>query len=538
MAHKPTEEQNSIIKTIQDFKNCVVIARPGSGKTYTLSHVIRQILPELPHYKGVIAISFTNKASDELETRSLESGVDRKSSFFGTIDKFYLTEIIIPFGRHIFGELNNEIDVITLNEVKLGNEIKPFVDLADDGNIDNRLVEIMSGLYTEGKIILETIGCLAVYILENSFACGRYLRARYCSIFIDEYQDCGLWQHKLFSQLVHQGLQGVAVGDINQSIFAFAKRDSRFLIELSQETDNFETFPLTENHRSHISIINYSTRLISRTYQPTPTDEIRVYSKHVTGSEIEIAFWLNNSVPYIAEYFQIERNEIGILVRSRRTGNFIHRNINFLHKPIVTTHLDNDSSLWGSIFRKILNWAFSEDSTKYELAEEYLNLDLQPKSVRKVMAILTDIEKVAKATPMDLHPHTNLFIDIAEIIFPNSRNHTAIRNLGSVLSEKLQLESFIPPNIDEVQLMTLHKAKGLEFEVVFHLDLYRWIMPMYNGDYIQDLNLHYVGITRAKQCVVLCSSTERHNRQGRRGAEDSEFLQMNDLDQLRVQCTD
>ena len=84
--------------------------------------------------------------------------------------------------------------------------------------------------------------------------------------------------------------------------------------------------------------------------------------------------------------------------------------------------------------------------------------------------------------------------------------------------------------------MTLHKAKGLEFEIVFHLDLYKWIMPKFKGDYTQDLNLHYVGITRAKQCVILLSSTQRHNEQGLRGAEDSEFLLMNDLELLRVQC--
>jgi len=538
MTHELTKEQEAVVKAIDEFSNCVVIARPGSGKTFTLAYAIRRILPELPHYKGVIAISYTNKASDELEARSLSGGMDRKSSFFGTIDKFYLTEIIIPFGRHLFGDPQNEIDVMKLDEVEQSRKVEPLVEDADQGRIDDELVEVMRQLYTEGGIILETIGCLALYVFENSFACRRYLRARYSHIYVDEYQDCGQWQHVLFVRLVELGLQGVAVGDINQSIFAFAKKDSKYLAALSRDVERFKTYTLTKNHRSHTSIINYSTRLLSSTYQPTPTDEIRVYGKCVTGSEIEIAHWLNVAVPYFADQFHVDRNKIGILVRGRRTGNLIHRNINFLHKPIVTTPLDNDSSLWGSVFRKILNWVFSTELTKYELVEGYLNIDLQLAVVRKVMTLLSDIEQAASTAPASLSQHTDLFIEVANLIFPQRRNGTAINNLKNTLSNEIFLDSFIPPNSDEIQLMTLHKAKGLEFEMVFHLDLYRWIMPMYKGDYIQDLNLHYVGVTRAKQCVILCSSTQRHSSQGIRDAEDSEFLHINDLELLRVQCPD
>ena len=77
--------------------------------------------------------------------------------------------------------------------------------------------------------------------------------------------------------------------------------------------------------------------------------------------------------------------------------------------------------------------------------------------------------------------------------------------------------------------MTLHKAKGLEFDVVFHWTSTNGSFRCIKGDEIQDLNLHYVGITRAKQCCVLCTSTRRHNDQGERSAEDSPFLQMNNL---------
>ncbi len=100
MVITPTPEQERIIA---EKSNCVVIAKPGSGKTFTLAHKIRKILLQVPDYKGIVAISYTNKASDELERRCLATGVNRKSSFFGTIDKFFISEIIIPFGDRVFG---------------------------------------------------------------------------------------------------------------------------------------------------------------------------------------------------------------------------------------------------------------------------------------------------------------------------------------------------------------------------------------------------------------------------------------------------
>ena len=94
-----SDEQKAIIK---EESNCVVIATPGSGKTFTLSQKCRKIISSLPDYRGIIAISYTNKASNELKHRTILNNLNPKNSFFGTIDKFCVIEIIIPFGKHVF----------------------------------------------------------------------------------------------------------------------------------------------------------------------------------------------------------------------------------------------------------------------------------------------------------------------------------------------------------------------------------------------------------------------------------------------------
>ena len=79
-------------------------ARPGSGKTFTLVRMIACESESLLSYQGVIAISYTNKASDELKERCDRLGVNRNRSFFGTIDKFCIGQIIAPFVPHITGQ--------------------------------------------------------------------------------------------------------------------------------------------------------------------------------------------------------------------------------------------------------------------------------------------------------------------------------------------------------------------------------------------------------------------------------------------------
>lgn len=91
----PTEEQLSILNSIGHI---VVIARPGSGKTFVLSEKIRLLIPSLKNHEGVIAISFTNKASSELKERTLRGNFERKESFleqyinFVSQNSFYLLE--------------------------------------------------------------------------------------------------------------------------------------------------------------------------------------------------------------------------------------------------------------------------------------------------------------------------------------------------------------------------------------------------------------------------------------------------------------
>ncbi|WP_161788396.1 3'-5' exonuclease, partial [Acinetobacter sp. HR7] len=101
-----------------------------------------------------------------------------------------------------------------------------------------------------------------------------------------------------------------------------------------------------------------------------------------------------------------------------------------------------------------------------------------------------------------------------------------------------------PIEPSEVQMMNLHKSKGLEFHTVIHVGLEEWVFPYreYTGNWNdppfypeleQDRNLHYVGITRAKEYCFLIQASKRVNALGElKNSTPSYFLTLPQLDGL------
>ncbi|PTV98372.1 DNA helicase-2/ATP-dependent DNA helicase PcrA [Halanaerobium saccharolyticum] len=533
----PTKQQKEIIN---EKNNIVVIAKPGSGKTYVLSKKIRKILPEGLDYKGVIAISYTNKASDELKNRCLKDGLDKKASFFGTIHNFLLVEIIIPFGKQIFGLPNSEIKVDKqLDELYWITDLN-YKDLTKDK------IDCLKNLFIEGLIGLESIGLLALYIYDNSLACRNYLKARYTHIIIDEYQDSSLEQHLMFLRLKDLGLKAIAVGDIDQSIYAYSGKKSKYLESLASEeggNDDFEFYPLTVNHRCHPSIVNYSARLLNKKAKLITCEDVRVFDKKIIGLESNIADWLSVAIPYFSKKFDIDNNKkFAVLVRSNRTGKIIDNSLVLEHKFFTTTDLDKDINRWSIIFRRLLYVLFDDSKTKIGMLEDFIDFTKQKNKLQKLIDLMKKLEELVSDISSNFKFLVDYFIKIAEIIYPNNKCEKSISLIKETLKDPKSLDVFKPAKESEVQIMTIHKSKGLEFDVVFHLDLYEWILPSkrikkgekYYPNPKQDINLHYVGITRARKASILCTSTKRHNyKNDIKNGNPSEFFKYNKLYELR-----
>lgn len=105
-----------------------------------------------------------------------------------------------------------------------------------------------------------------------------------------------------------------------------------------------------------------------------------------------------------------------------------------------------------------------------------------------------------------------VFIIDDDVVYAQKETKVALNNLHSVIRDPHQLKNYVPARENELNIMTLHKSKGLEFNIVFHMDMYKWIIPNEFGDESsvqQDLNLHYVGLTRAKDACYIMNGTAR-----------------------------
>lgn len=529
----PTIEQQKIL---DEEMSCVVVARPGSGKTFTMAHKIKLILDELPDHKGVIAISYTNKASDELKNRILNLGVKKKSSFFGTIDKFCLTEIVIPFLRHKFNYFPAEI---LITDSKSSQYLK-----SSNVNINEAVKwEVIENIYKSGEVLLELAGRISVQLLKENQILREYLKARFSHIIVDEYQDSGQEQHSIFCELHSLGIVAIAVGDLDQSIYAFAGKSSEYLYELTQR-DTFKKFALTKNHRCHSSISAYSLKFLNPDFIADEVDEKRVYLKEVNGANLEIVTWIEEAIPsLISKFLDLKLCEVGVLVRSNNCAKAVRDNSStYKFQMREETPLDTLSSPWAIFFSQCLYSLYGPNASLNDIFEQYIENTKEKRALKKILANVIYIKsQIHSNLEFDIVDLVANLIEAAKILFPYSEKIDAENALKAVLNNKTFVNSYSPVEEDSIQVMTLHKSKGLEFRIVFHLDLYQWIIPSYpaiKGDQkemVQSVNLHYVGITRAKDACILVSSTRRNDFRNNciKDAQSSQFLTRADLLPLR-----
>jgi superfamily I DNA/RNA helicase len=541
----PTDIQKDIIR---HEGNTVVLASPGSGKTFVISEMIRRVIKSdnLLPYQGVIAISYTRKASANLKNRAIGDGIIQKNSFFGTIDNFCLTQIIESFGCYVFGHPQKELEIIGIKDLSK-DDIPKFEWIREEHpdycDIEEGQISDLSSLFINGHVLVESLELVALHIIQNCKACRNYICARYKYIFIDEYQDADTYTNAIFLLLVEIGLIGVAVGDENQSIFGFAHKDSRYLREL-KVNPKFTAFTLNENFRCAIPIINYSNRLLDKNSPLLKTDQDAVFLLRLEGAEDKIAEFIDYNISSIRKNWQVSDNcKIAILVRNGRTQKIIHETLSTPHRVVETTRLDEDLNPRSRLYTFLLRFYFDESMPFISVLDEYVDFEVLSHYDKKR---LIEESLIIRSIEDDNYDELSIhFKRVADIILPRIGDVSSMIKLKNVLEDENALNSYMPVDANEVQLMTLHKSKGLEFDVVLHLNVCEWELPIKkieNDDFDhpiypnweQDLNLHYVGITRARKACIMIRGTKRTNNQDMlKSAKDSEFLNINNLQRLR-----
>ena len=510
-----TAEQQDAVEFTE---NLVITACPGSGKTTILTHKISRVLTDCRAYQGVVSLSYTNKSSDELKARCINLSKDIKASFFGTTDKFLLSEVVIPFIKHIWTCPSTGLEVIKASNLDAENReiLTPYYmpENMQKNNTEHGMAAL-ERLYERGIIILEMVPLMALYIISESIACQRYLKVRYKEIFIDEYQDTGFFAHQVFRLLAGLKIKLTVVGDVDQSIYLYAQRSADSLKDFIRHPD-FTHKQITLNHRCHPSIINYANRLKDPDCILLDSDSLVVYHKSVTGDQANIAAWIDAQVAGLKKHFSIENNkDIAVLVRSNLCAELIADNLRTASRTYLDDNLSKAGDKISGLVKALLRYRYNKKATAQLVLDDYLSAVAKRSDVVLGRKLIRQVRVTSDA---------NLPEAIRQAVFSCTGcelSETHIIGINDALTVPRIKNNYLHVRDDEVQIMTLHKSKGLEFDVVIHLDLYDWVLPAreyVKGSYDvifqneqQCLNLHYVGITRARKGVILMHSTKRYN---------------------------
>ena len=248
-----------------DEGNILLKACPGSGKTRTLTYKIAFLVEKYIDSKKLnIAITYTNRAADEIRKRLEKVETPEDKVWVGTIHQFCLEFIIRPYtmyhkrlrkGYHIIDEYVTKQYVEEIIE-ELGIDIgysKPFEypeilekyqkKLQDEKEIDfNDILSISFDLISDKKFIAENISGIIRTIL------------------VDEYQDTNELQYKILSSIVRadKKIQVTFVGDTDQAIYGGLGGVAKTCDELQKEFGiKFIERKLDGCYRSTQRIVDY-----------------------------------------------------------------------------------------------------------------------------------------------------------------------------------------------------------------------------------------------------------------------------------------
>jgi DNA helicase-2/ATP-dependent DNA helicase PcrA len=454
----------------------------------------------------------------------------------------------------------NDLDIV------IGLVYKEYTKLLKDNNsvdFDDLLLKPVE-LLKKNKIILE-----------------KY-QERFKYILVDEYQDTNSIQYELCKLLASKYKNIFVVGDANQSIYSFRNADYRNILNFEKDYKNAKVILLEENYRSTNNILKAANSVIKNNSEGKKLnlwsskrdgelidyirceDEIKeanfvinkikdlvsngykysdiavLYRTNAQSRVVEDAF-VRNNIPHniIGSYYFYNRKEIKDLIAYLKLiynpcdSVNLERIINVPKRGIGAKSIENlrkkatenNISMFDAIdsgkeleFKKMILklQEFSLNGNLSDLIEEILSTT----GLRMEYEINKSLENEAKVENL------NEFKTVA-LMFEESGIYdlqTFLENIALV-SDRGQYNN----DGDEVSIMTLHSAKGLEFNVVFLLGMEEGLFP-HNRSFNSLSNLEeerrlcYVGITRAKEKLYLLSARQRTIFGKTSGTIESRFI--------------
>ena len=463
--------------------------------------------------------------------------------------------------------VKNKISFIK-NEMLSDSEVEKFLISPPEKIATKVYFEYVKLLKRNNTVDFDDLLKLPVELFYRDEETLNYYQEKYKYILIDEYQDTNEVQYRLARKLAEKYRNLFVVGDANQAIYGFRWSNYQNILNFERDYPDASVITLNQNYRSTTTILNAANSVIKnnrerkdmelfsdlgeglkikylRSYDEKHEvtliiEEIgRLLSDGYNYSDIAILYRTNaqariiedgilrKNYPYkvVGSYYFYKRKEIKDLlaylrlvsnhddeVSLRRVINEPKRGIGAKTiEDIETVARENGISMFDAIskskeleFKKII----------LDLTEDAKNLSLT-ELIDKVLeksGMKAELEK-EKSLDADLRLENMLeFKSITE----NYQKETGNVNLEDFLDEISLVADVSEHKEDDNQLtlMTIHSAKGLEFKSVFLAGMEENIMPhaislQEENGIEEERRLCYVAITRAKERLYISNAKRR-----------------------------
>jgi DNA helicase-2/ATP-dependent DNA helicase PcrA len=595
--------------------HALILAGAGSGKTRVLTTRIAWLMSTSqvgPH--GVLAVTFTNKASKEMTARlSALVPINTRGMWIGTFHglcnrllRAHYREAGLPQTFQIL-DSGDQLSMVKrlLKNLNVDDEKFPprelchFINANKEQGIRSAQAEAYDGytqkrveLYAEyetqcnreGVVDFAELLLRCYELLSRNEPLRKHYQERFRYILVDEFQDTNRLQYSWLQLLAGGGAKVFAVGDDDQSIYGFRGAEVGNMRDFERDYAGQNVIRLEQNYRSHGNILAAANALIKnnrerlgknlwtdagdgepiRAYEAYSdidearfiVDEIRELVRDgVSPTQMAILYRSNaqsrvlehelfaKSVPYKVygglRFF--ERQEIKhALAYLRLLGNpdddtaFL-RVVNFPTRGIGARSLENLQASAHQMNSSLYNAAASLTGKAGQTVGAFIRLIESLRHETENLPLPEMVEHIIEKTGLGQHYRLEKegqerLENLDELInaaatFVDAEG--AIGEGGALVSflthASLEAGEHQAGEGDEaVQLMSVHAAKGLEFDVVFISGLEQGLFPHENSvnqgreGLEEERRLMYVAVTRARQRLyVSCAQTRMLHGQTR-----------------------
>jgi uncharacterized protein (TIGR00375 family) len=520
----------------------MIVAGPGTGKTHTLTHrIARQVAGFGAGPGSCLAITFTRRAAEEMRARltaKLPAGADRRV----TVTTLHGLGLMILREHHELAGLATGFRVADDTEL-----LEVAAELAGSAAAGKRLLADAAGdpitreklakdLASRDLVDLDGLIELPAALLAAEPDVAESLRRRWPLISVDEYQDIDAAQYRLLRLLTGDGSGLTVIGDPDQAIYGFRGADVGVFLRFGSDYPGAVTRQLTRNYRSSPAIVGGALqaiapsslaggRVLHAAASPAATwRNAALIGFHEAADERGEAAWIAREIDRLLGGASFHALDTG------RAGDPGHEGLG-LSDIAVLYRTDAQAEPLG---RAMTRAGLPFQKSSHDLLERRTGV---PGIVREMRMASPGSATVADRLRRAVRALAARAGDAAAEVDVRAAGEVLAplaRRCGSDLEQFLTEISLgaevdaLDPRADAVTLLTLHAAKGLEFEVVFLAGCEKDLLPLRfpgpgaitDADLAEERRLLFVGITRARARLYLtCAS--RRTRHGSTGATGS-----------------